>query len=81
MLKTSSTKSAEPRKDVVGVDGDCKARRNGSKTIDDEVDDEVDDKVGKKDRNLSKSKNFLKSKKTESSSLTSGARMAFTDLK
>ena len=78
MLKTSSIESAEPRKSIVGVGDDGRARHDKSKIIDNEVDDEVDDKVGKKDRNPCKSKNLSKSKKTESGYLTSGVRIAFT---
>ena len=81
MLKSSSTKSAEPKKGVVGVVGGSKARRNrggldesGMENV--EVDGgEVEVEVEKKGRNLSKSK------KMESGFLTSGARMAFTKLR
>ena len=44
MLKTSSTKSVEPRKGIVEVGDDSKTRHNGSKI----VDDEIDNGVGKK---------------------------------
>ena len=81
MLKTSSTKSAKPRKGVVRVSADRRAGRDGNKIVDDEVDDEVNDKIGKKDQNLSKSKSLFKSKKTESGFLTFGARMAFIKLR
>ena len=61
MLKTSNTKLAKPRKDVVGVGVDSRAECDGREIVDDEldnnIDDEVDDKVGKKGQNLSKSKN------------------------
>ena len=80
MLMTSSTESAGPRKSVVGVGVGNRARRDGSKIID-EVDDEVDDEVEKKSRNSSKSKNLSKSKKTELGFFTSGIRKAFTKLR
>ena len=78
MLKTSSTKSARPRKGIVRVSGDSRARRDGSKIVDevddevdnkivDEIDDKVDDEVGKKGWNLSKSKNPSKSKNSSMS--------------
>ena len=88
MLKTSSIKSTEPRKDVVEVSGDSRAGRekgkpDGSKMDDVGVDgDEVgDDKDGKKGQNPSKSKNLSKSKKTKSGFLISGARRTFTKLR
>ena len=84
-------KTAESRKGVVGVGGDSKAGRGGSKLngrrIDDdkvdgnEVDNEVDDEVGTTVWKSSKSKNLSKSKKTELGFLTSGARKAFTKLR
>ena len=50
MLKTPNTKSAEPKKDIVEIDGDSKtrydkSRLNGSKIGDDEVDNKIDNKV------------------------------------
>ena len=87
MLKTLSTNSVEPRKRIVGVDSDSRARCNRSKVIDNELEHElehefeIDDKVGKKDQNPSKSQNLSKSKKIESGFLTSGARMAFSKLR
>ena len=78
MLKTSSSKSVEPKKGVVGVGGNSKTGQDGSKIDDNKVNGEDDDKVGKKCRNLFKSKNLSKSKKTELSFLTSGARIAFS---
>ena len=88
MLKTSSTKSAEPRKDIVGISGDSKAGCDRSELDGIGMDDigvdggEVgDDEVGKKGQNPSKSKNLSKSKKRELGFLTSGARRAFTELR
>ena len=90
MLKTSSTKSAEPRKGGVGVGGDSKARGSRSKIDESGMDDvevnggEVEvDEVGKKVQKLSKSKNSSKSKKTVRSSnfFTSGAKLAFIELR
>ena len=88
-MKTLSTKSIEPRKDVVGVGGGSRARRDGSeldgnKINGDEIDSgEVgDDKVGKKVQKLSKSKNLFKFKKTVGSNFfIPGARLAFTKLR
>ena len=84
-------KTAKPRKGGVGVDGDSRARRGGSKLdgrkIDDnevdsnKVDNEVDDEIGTIVQDLSKSKNLFKSKKTKSGFLTSGARKAFSKLR
>ena len=75
---TSMLKTAEPRKGGVGVGGDSRAGRDGSKLderrIDndevdgDEVDDEVDDEGETKVQKSSKSKNLFKSKKTVRSS-------------
>ena len=55
MLKTLSTKSAEPRKGVVGVSGDSRAGRDGGKLAGSGMDEvEVDggevgdNEVGKK---------------------------------
>ena len=88
MLKTLSTKSAEPRKGVVGVSGDSKAGCDGSKLDESGMDDvEVDgnkvrdNEVGKKGQNSSKSKNLSKSKKTELGFLISRARRALTELR
>ena len=90
MLKTSSNKLAEPRKDGVRVGKDSRAGHTGSK-IDDrrkidggEVDgNEVeDDKVEKKVKKTSKSKNLFKSKKTVGTDfLTLGVKLAFIELK
>ena len=86
MLKTLSTKSAEPKKGVVGVDDSSRARRDGGRSrIDDgKVDgNEIEDnKVEKKVQKLSKSKNLSKSKKTVGSDfLTSRAKLVFTKLR
>ena len=88
MLKTLSTKSAEPRKGVVGVGGGSRAGRDrggidGSEMNDVEVDGgEVEvDEVGKKARKTSKSKNSSKSKTVGSDFLTPGAKLAFTKLR
>ena len=90
---TLMLKTAEPRKHGVKVGGDSKAGRGGSKLdkrkIDDneidgdEVDDEVDNEGGTKVQKSSKLKNSSKSKKTVRSSdfLTSGAKLAFTELR
>ena len=92
-LLTSILKTAEPKKGGVGVGGDSRARRGGSKLderrIDDdevdgdEVDDEINDEGGTKVQKLSKSKSLSKSKKTVRSSefLTPGAKQAFTELR
>ena len=84
MLKTSSTKSAEPRKGGVGVGDDSRVGRGQSKTnrsrMDDvEVDgDEVEvDEVGKKVQNSSKSKKTVRSLDF----FTPGAKLAFTELR
>ena len=84
-------KIAKLRKGGVGVGGDSKTGRDGSKLegrrIDeDEVDgdefgNEVDDDIGMTVQKSSKSKNLFKSKKTELGFLTSGARKAFTELR
>ena len=87
MLKTSSTKSAKPRKSVVGVNGgnrvECdRGELDGNRMDDVEIDgDEVgDDEIGKKGQKISK--NLFKSKKTiESDFLTPGAKLAFIELK
>ena len=79
MLNTLSTKSAEPKKGVIGVGGGSRAGRNRGRFDGSGIDDvEVDGgevEVGKKGRNLSKSK------QTESGFLTSGVRRAFTKLR
>ena len=82
MLKTSNTKSAEPKKGVVGVGGGSRARHDRGGLDKSGIDNvEVnggkvgDNEVGKKGRNLSKSKNI------ESGFFISGARMAFTKLR
>ena len=77
MLKTSSTKSAEPRMGVVGVGGGSKARCNRGGLDGSGIDNvEVDsDKVEVEE----KGRNLFKSKKTESGFLTSGAIKAFTE--
>ena len=84
MLKTSSTKSAEPRKGGVGVGGDSRAGRGQSETDRSRMDNvEVDggevevDKVGKKVQNLSKSKKTVRSLDF----LTPKAKLAFTKLR
>ena len=83
MLKTSSIESAEPRKSGVKVGGNGRAGRgrseiDGSRMDNVEVDGgEVEvDEVGKKVQNLSKSKKMIRS----SDFLTSGAKLAFTEL-
>ena len=79
MLKTSRTKSAEPRKSIVRVGSGSIAGRDKGGLDENGIDNvEVDGgevKVGEKSRNLSKSK------QTESGFLTSGARRAFTKLR
>ena len=96
-MKTSSIKSAESRKGIIGIDVDNRVRRgkdklDGSKIDDDEVDnkfdDEVDNEVRKKSHKTSKSKNLLKSKKLSKSKkmvrldfFTFRARLAFTELR
>ena len=83
-------KTAELRKDRVGIGGDSRAGRGGSEIDGSRIDDvEVDrgkvevDKVEKKVQKLSRSKNSSKSKKTVRSSdfLTLGAKLAFTKLR
>ena len=91
MLKTLGSTEPLTRlgEGVVGVGGDSRARRDGSKLDGSEVDDdevnssEVDDEVGKKDQKTSKSKKLSKSKKTVRSSdfFTPGAKLAFIKLK
>ena len=95
MLEILSTKSAEPKKAGVGVDGDSKTRRNGSEIDGGEFNgsevngDEInsgkfgDDEIGKKVLKISKSKSLFKSKKTIRSSdfLILGAKLAFTKLR
>ena len=85
MLKPLSTKSAEPKKGVVGVGGDSRAGCNrgeldGSEMNNIEVDGGKfgDDEVRKK--GWKTSKNLSKSKKTVGSDfLTPGARLAFIE--
>ena len=74
------------RKGRVRVGGNNKTGHDGSKLdrigiSDNEVDDDGDNEVVKKGRNLSKSKNLSKFKKTKLGFLTSGAKMAFTKLR
>ena len=82
MLKTSSNKSAEPRKGIIGVGSNSRARceegeldRSGMDNIEVDSGEVGDNEIGKKGRNLSTLK------KTESSFLTYKARIAFTKLK
>ena len=84
MLKTSSIKSAKPRKGGVGVGGDGKAGRDRSEIDESRMDDvEVDggevefDEVGKNVQNLSKFKKTVRSLDF----LTPGAKLAFTKLR
>ena len=84
MLKNSSTKLAEPRKDGIGVGGNSRAGRSRNKTDGSRMDDvEVDgsefevDEVGKKVQNSYKSKKTVRSLDF----LTSKAKLAFTKLK
>ena len=79
MLKTLSTKSAEPRKDEVGVDGGNRAGRDRVGLDESEIDNiEVDSgEVEVEEKGWISSK----SKKTKSDFLTSGARKAFTELR
>ena len=86
MLKISSTESTEPKKGVVGVDGNSKAGRDGGE-LDGSGMDKVefdggevgDNEVGKKGqktfKNLSKSKNTV-----GLDFFTSEARLAFIKL-
>ena len=91
-----STKSAKPKKGGVGVGGDSKAgcdgkcKLDGKKTGDNEVNDkddnEVNNEIRKKGQKTFKSKNLFtklsKSKKViELDFLTSGTRLAFTELR
>ena len=73
MLKTLSTKSAEPRKGIVGVNGGREEHCDRAEPVGkDEIDNSKfrDNKVRKKDQKMSKSKNLFqfiklsKSKKT-----------------
>ena len=84
MLKTSSTKSAKPRKDSVRVDNGSRDRHHG-KIDNGKVDgNEIrDNEIRNKIQNLSMSKNLSKSKKMvgSSESLTPEAKLAFTKLK
>ena len=87
MLKTLSTESVEPRKGVVGVGDDSRARRDKSEFDRSGMDNvEVDggkvedDEVGKKGRKTSI--NLSKSKKTVGSDfLTLVAKLMFTKLR
>ena len=87
MIKTSSIKSAESRKGIVGVGDDRKVRRDGGKLDGSGIDNvEVDggkvgdDEVGKK--GWKTSKNSSKSKKTvRSDFFTLKARLVFTKLR
>ena len=78
MLKTSSTKSAKPRKDGVGIGGGNKARRDGSELDSGEIDGgEVEgDEVRKKVQKMFKSKETL-----GSDFFTFGAKLTFTKLR
>ena len=83
MLKTSNIESAKAKKDRIRVSGGWRARRDGSELDGVEIDDdEVEgNEVGKKVQKMSKSKKLSKSKKTfRSDFLTSGAKLAFTEL-
>ena len=81
-------KTAEPKKGGDGAGGDIRTRHDGSKIDGSGMDDvEVDggevevEKVGKKAQNLSKSKNFSKSKKMVGSDfLIPRAKLAFTKM-
>ena len=87
MLKTSSTKSAEPRKGVVGGGSDSGARRDrgeldrsGMDNIEVDCGKVRDDEIGKKGRKTSK--NLSKSKKMVGLDfLTPRAKLAFTKLR
>ena len=81
MLKTLSTKSTDPRKGILRVGDNNKAECDRSKIVNNEFDDEFEDKIGKQSWNPFKSKNLSKSKKTDLDFLSSGARMAFTELR
>ena len=89
MLKTSSTKSAEPKKGRVRVGGDSRAGHDRSEihwsgidNIKVDGDKVEDDEVRKKDRKTFKSKNLSKFKKTvRSDFLTPKTRLASTKLR
>ena len=89
ILKTSSTKSKEPRKSIVRVGRDIRAGHDVNKLDESMIDgDKVDsdeienDEVEKKVKRLSKSKNLSKSKKTVGLDfLTFKDRLAFTKLR
>ena len=85
MLKISNTKSAEPRKNGVGVGGGSRAEHDKSEINGNEVDNgEIeDDEVRKKVQKTSKSKNLSKSKKTVGvlDFFTPRVKLAFTKLK
>ena len=85
MLKTSNTKSAEPKKGKVGVGSGRKAKHNRSEINGGKVDgSEVEnDEIKKKVPKTSKSKNLSKSKKTLRSSdfFTLRAKLAFIKLR
>ena len=95
MLKTLNTKSAEPRKSIVGVSSDSKARVDRGKPDGNEINNsEVDgDEIGEnevkkksqktsKSKNLFKFKNFFQSKTTVGSDFfTHRARLAFAKLR
>ena len=87
MLKTLSPESAEPKKGVVGVSTNSKARPDKGELNKSEIDDIEfdggkvgDNEVGKKGRKMSK--NLSKSKKMIGSDFfTPGARLAFAKLR
>ena len=91
MLKTSGSIEflARPREGVVGLSGDSRPGRDGSKLDRSEIDDgefsggEVGDEVGKKGQKTSKFKKSSKSKKIIRSSdfLTLRAKLVFTKLR
>ena len=83
ILKTSSTKSAKPRKSKIGVGSDSKARcdrskinKNRKNNVEVDGGEVGDDEVGKKGQKMSKSK-----KTVGSNFLTPEARLAFTKLR
>ena len=82
LLKTSSTKSAKPKKGGVEVVGDSSARYNGMNNVEVDGGEVRNDEVGKKGQKTSKSKNLSKSKKTvKSDFLIPKARLMFIELR
>ena len=84
MLKTSNTKSAKPKKDVIGFGDNKKEHNDRIDPVDrDKIDDgKVEDNEIGKNQKMFKSKKLFKSKKIIGLDfLTLKARLAFTKLR